>query len=433
MEISKSLQKLANRFAKQGFHLYIVGGFVRDTLLGLNPTDIDISSNMSIESVINICKTLKFDCKIINKTLGTLQIKSTKESFEYTRFRIDSYGNGHTPTSVEFVDDINIDALRRDITINSIYYDISADQIIDPLGGRNDLAKNLIKTSNLPDVTLKDDGLRILRVIRFASTYGFKISKSTDVALKEYKSNLKSISKERILWELKQLTVADLKFAKPNTIFWDSVKKYKLLPLIFNHSLHTIKKISKNDINIFYKLPQNSRLIGFYIIILKNFGKHYLKSAQLKFAITTLFGLEGLRESCEIIRLIEKLYLIYQNIEYNVDMLNACINFLALTEDSRKLIHSYLSDNAKERLDDNISLVRDKKLPLGIHELDIVPQDLIDAKIDKKYIGQILSTLYNQVIEMQIPNKKPELIDTAKKINQTFLDITKTKNKRSKQ
>ena len=89
----------------------------------------------------------------------------------------------------------------------------------------------------------------------------------------------------------------------------------------------------------------------------------------------------------------------------------------------------YLSEQAKERLDSNIQLVRGKNLPLSVHDLDVTAQDLIDARIDKRYIGQILSTLYNQVIEMKIPNKNIALINTAKNINQTFLDIIK--NKRS--
>ena len=429
MEISKGLKKLANGFAKQDFHLYIVGGFVRDILLGLNPKDIDIASNMPIDKVMEICSTLKFDCKIINKTLGTLQIKNSKECFEYTRFRTESYTSGHSPSSVKFVDDLSIDALRRDLTINSIYYDITSNQIIDPLGGLKDLNKHRICTSNQPDITLRDDGLRILRVIRFASTYNFKIQRDTAKALKCFRTNLKSISKERILNELKLLTVADLKFENPNTIFWDSLNKLELLPLIFNHSLHTIKKLSKKDKNIFYKLPENLRLTGFYLTVLKNFGKHYMKPAHLKFSINTLFGLEGIRESSEIIRLLEKLYLIYQNIEHDVDTLNASINYLGLADDSRMLIHMYLSEQAKERLDSNIKLVRGKNLPLSVHDLDVTAQDLIDARIDKRYIGQILSTLYNQVIEMKIPNKNIALINTAKNINQTFLDIIK--NKRS--
>ena len=178
MKISKTLQKLAKEFEKKNCHLYIVGGFVRDSLLGYNPQDIDITSSMRIEDVEKICQKLKFKCKIINKHLGTLLISAPKEKYEYTTFRKESYARGmHSPDKVEFVDDIKLDALRRDFTINALYYDIANDEIIDLLGGKKDLEQGIIRTCNDPMITLKDDGLRILRCIRFASTYNFKLTK----------------------------------------------------------------------------------------------------------------------------------------------------------------------------------------------------------------------------------------------------------------
>ena len=129
MEISENLRKLAKEFNKTS--LYIVGGYVRDSLLGYIPNDIDIASSMPTDDVIKICKKLKFKCNVINKKLGTLSIVAGDETYEYTTFRRESYSQkNHTPDIIEFVDDIVIDCMRRDITINSIYYDINQNNIV---------------------------------------------------------------------------------------------------------------------------------------------------------------------------------------------------------------------------------------------------------------------------------------------------------------
>lgn len=432
MEISKNLESLSNSFKKVNYQLYIVGGFVRDSLLGFNPTDIDISSNAPIEVVLEICNKHNFVCKVINKTLGTLQISKGSDTFEYTRFRVDSYGTGHTPKSVTFVDDIVTDAKRRDLTINAIYYDIANKKIVDPLNGEKDLKNNIIRTCQSPQITLKDDGLRILRTIRISSMLGFKMERHTLKGLFHFRENLLLISKERILSEIKKLVIADTKFGIPNSTFWDMTNKLKLLPLIFNHSMHTIKKIPKSDILKFYETPCDTRLIAFYLIVIKNYSMHYLKIHQLKFVINMLLGLDGIKESNDTIRLVEKLYQIYQNIEYDIDTLNASINYLSLLEENKKVIYLFLSKQAKERLNNNTMLVSAKNLPLGVHELKVSAKQLIEKGIDKKFVGQILSTLFNQVIEMKVKNEYKDLLELALTINSTFLSISKSQNSRSK-
>ena len=105
MEISKDLRLLAEEFEKNNSSLYIIGGYVRDSLLELKPNDIDVSSNLSYDKVCAICKKLKFKTIPINKNLGTLKIITPNEEYEYTRFRSESYNNGnHSPDKVVFVD-----------------------------------------------------------------------------------------------------------------------------------------------------------------------------------------------------------------------------------------------------------------------------------------------------------------------------------------
>lgn len=430
MKVSSNLKKVAKEFSKQNHPLYIVGGFVRDNLLGVTPSDIDIASTMPIDDVVALATKLGFGCKIVNKHLGTLLISTKKENWEYTRFRQESYIDGHSPNKVEFVDDIAIDALRRDLTINALYYDIQNDQIIDIIDGQKDIKNGIIRTANSPLITLRDDGLRILRTIRFASTFNFKIDKKTNIALKNFRENLINISKERILNEIKLCVVADLKFGIKNTIFWDNINRLNLLPLLFNRQLIKLPKIDKKTIANFYAQPQDLRLLDFYFAVLKNYLQDHNKHNQLSFAINSIFGLDGIKESSATIRLLEKLYLIYQNIEYNVDSLNASINFLGLTEPNKNLIRSHLSAKSIEILDNNIQLVQGKNLPTDISQLKISAKDIIAKGIEPRYVSSILSTLYNQVLQLKVQNIREDLLNLAIDIHHTFSNLTKGKEKK---
>ena len=424
MEISKDLRLLAEKFKSNDFQLYITGGFVRDSLMNLATKDIDIASNAPYEKVAEICKDLKYKCIPINKKLGTLKITTKTEEYEYTRFRSESYSQGnHTPDNVSFVDDIEIDALRRDLTINALYYSITENRIIDLVHGQKDLQNKIIRTANHPSITLQDDGLRILRVIRFASLLNFKIDKLTYKYLQSFRHKLKDISKERILQELKYIVTSDLTHNLKNKVFIQVFNDLNLYTYIFNSRFSRVK-LKKLDIQNYYQLSSLARLMGLYMVILKNYHKQYMSLSQLKFTCNLLLGNDGLRESNSNICTLEKLYLIFQNLEYNIDSINATINYLTLSNTEREIINAFLDKKAMGRLSDNISLIKSRNLPLGIQELDITPQDLIDAKIESRYIGKILHTLFNQVIEMKVLNQKSDLIELAKNIHDTFTTIT---------
>jgi len=420
MEVDKNLKKLAKEFNKLKCQLYIVGGYVRNNLLALPPTDIDLTSSLDLQTVQDICKKLNFKCKVINKNLGTLQISIEDSTYEYTRFRKESYLTGHTPNEVEFVDDIKIDALRRDATINAIYFDILKNTLVDPVGGLKDLENKIIKTPNLPSITLADDGLRILRLIRFACTYGFCLDRKTLKSLINNTANLSKISKERILKELQLILVADLNYDNSQKLCMHLFNKTRIYPYIFNSTISNLKKIKQALIDKFYTLSNLARQIGFYILVLKTHFKGFVKDDHLAFYINSLLGIEGLKESRENINLTQKLYKIYQNLNYGLDSVNATINYLSLSNTEREIVECYLSKQSKEALSVNISYIKSKKLPLGVQDLDVAPEDLINAKIENRYISKILSTLYNLVIECKVKNSKDDLIECAKNIDETF-------------
>ena len=425
MNIDKNIYKLAELFKENGYTLYIVGGFVRDSLLGKENTDIDITSNMPYEKVLEICKKNKFKSTPVNKTLGTLHIAINDTILEYTQFRHESYNTkgSHSPSSVEFVDDIKTDMLRRDITINSMYLDILNGNIIDMCSGQKDLENKIIRTTNTPEITLQDDALRILRIIRFASSLNFKLDRKTFKYMKIFTPHLKEISKERILNELKAIVSSDLKYESPNEIFLTLFNKLKIFPHIFNYSLSRIRKITKQDIRKYYSLPKEARLIGLYILILKNYLAGYTKANQLFFDINCILGREGIKESNANITLTNKLYLIYQNLEYQVDVINATVNYLTLSNTEREIVLVYLNKDCKQALFDNIKTIKDNNLPISVHELPITASDLIDNGIDRKYISKLLQILFNQVLQMQVKNDKDDLINLALELHKSFSQI----------
>ena len=161
------------------------------------------------------------EVKVIPKALdfGTVQIDiylgEEKTSFEHTTFRKDFYHDDgtHRPSAVVFTDDMVQDALRRDFTVNALYYDILKQELVDPLGGLADLKDMVIKSAKEnPEKTLNDDGLRVMRMARFAAELNFKVSPKLFKAAKRYADYLKDITPERKQQELKKILLSDIKY-----------------------------------------------------------------------------------------------------------------------------------------------------------------------------------------------------------------------------
>ena len=211
----ENLIKLANLFSEVGETLYAVGGMVRNPLLGLPISDIDVCSKMPVDEVINFCK--KNDLHFVPKGLayGTVEIHIGGISVEHTTFRADSYGEGgsHKPESVKFSTSLESDAVRRDFTVNALYCNILSGEIKDPTGGLDDIKNGIIRaTSKDAHIILKDDALRILRMVRFAAQLGFDIDNDTFLAAKENISGLQHISPERIRDELNKILLSDVRY-----------------------------------------------------------------------------------------------------------------------------------------------------------------------------------------------------------------------------
>ena len=218
LEIPKQLKELADLLPAD---LYIVGGYIRNKIMEIEGEDIDICSRLPIEEVEKLLEGSKFVFKARSKTLGSALISCDNQEYEYTTFRRDFYGdNGHhTPERVEFIDDIQEDAKRRDFTCNALYYDIKNNQLIDFYNGVEDIKRRVLKTVETPEDVLSHDGVRILRLFRFQCELNFKIDKATLACAYKYKNNLCDISGERVVYEITRILHSPYKYkgvSKPN-------------------------------------------------------------------------------------------------------------------------------------------------------------------------------------------------------------------------
>lgn len=200
LKLPKDVRKILNELNKNGYESYVVGGCVRDTLLGKIPKDWDICTNAEPKEVLRVFNNYR----VIETGLqhGTVTVVVNGEGYEITTYRIDGdYSDGRHPNSVSFTRNLGDDLLRRDLTINALAYN-EIEGIVDLYEGIEDLKKGNIKCVGNAKDRFTEDALRILRTLRFASVLGFKIDVETEKAVLEMYPTLDKISKERINVEL---------------------------------------------------------------------------------------------------------------------------------------------------------------------------------------------------------------------------------------
>ena len=189
-----------------GHAAYAVGGCVRDSLLGLDPHDWDLCTSARPEQVMALFGEEK--CIPTGLQHGTVTVKQGGRLYETTTFRTEgAYSDGRHPDAVCFVPDVREDLARRDFTINAMAYN-AEEGLIDPFGGRDDLAAHLVRAVGEPERRFEEDALRILRLYRFAARFGFAIDPATGAAARALGPHLDCVSAERIQEELLKLLAA---------------------------------------------------------------------------------------------------------------------------------------------------------------------------------------------------------------------------------
>ena len=224
MDNKQAATLVLEKLRQAGFEALFAGGCVRDMLIGREPKDYDIATSAEPKEV---CKLFRRRIEVGAK-FGVVIVLVENEQVEVATFRTDGdYADGRRPSSITLASSRE-DALRRDFTINGMFYDPLKDEVIDYVGGRADLDKKLIRTIGLPQLRFGEDYLRMLRAIRFAAELDFAIEDNTYKAIKPLAHNIKAISGERIACELEKIFASRLR-AKSTAILSDC----GLLPVVF--------------------------------------------------------------------------------------------------------------------------------------------------------------------------------------------------------
>lgn len=201
------ISTILNRLEEEGYKSYIVGGSVRDLILGKTPHDYDITTSATPDEIQRIFKDFK--TLAIGKQFGTVVVVQGENNTEITTFRLEGkYLDGRRPSEVSFSDDIYEDLSRRDFTINAIAYN-EKEGTVDPFNGQKDIEDRIVRCVGNPIERFREDHLRILRAVRFSTQLGFEINKDTYNACKDLSSSLNGISVERIREELFKILLSE--------------------------------------------------------------------------------------------------------------------------------------------------------------------------------------------------------------------------------
>lgn len=207
--------ELALRFGDSGKSLYLVGGRVRDALLGrTTEPDLDFTTEARPDEIKRILDGWADDVYLMGEAFGTIGAIKSGVGHEITTFRSDSYRDDSRKPQVRFADDVQTDLSRRDFTVNSMALLLPASEgatpeMIDPHGGLADLAASILRTPLDPHISFGDDPLRMLRMFRFMSTHAFTADEAAVAAVAEMRERLQIVSAERIRDELSKLLVGD--------------------------------------------------------------------------------------------------------------------------------------------------------------------------------------------------------------------------------
>lgn len=225
--IPKDILEISEVFKKEGFKLFVVGGAVRDTLLGQTPKDFDLATDAIPDKVEEMMNAAGFSTLPTGKAFGVINVFTDMCEYEIATFRQEVGSDGRRPDSVTFTT-IEGDVLRRDITINALFFDLDTSEVVDLVGGVEDLKNGIIRTVGIPEDRFNEDRLRILRAIRFAARFNNGLQSSIIDALNK-DASLKGISAERIRDEF----LKGLKSAKSTVFFLEMIDSFNLFDWIF--------------------------------------------------------------------------------------------------------------------------------------------------------------------------------------------------------
>lgn len=452
IKIPDILKKMNEIFVQHGHKAYLVGGAVRDMLMGKEPHDWDVTTDATPEQVMSIFR------KVIPTGIahGTVTVHFMKNEIEVTTFRTESdYSDGRHPDKVEYTGNIEEDLSRRDFTINAIASYLGDGTITDPFHGRDDIKRKVIRTVGNPLERFSEDGLRPVRAVRFSAQLGFEIERETLKAISEPEILKKTsgISLERFRDELLKLMKAEkpsagLKLMEESGILDIFIPEFKKCRGCIQGDFRGYHQFDVLD-HLFYACDgapaskQNVRLAALFHDIGKpdvkrviptpqgdqfTFYNHEAKSQQITKEI--LFRLKfSNAEIANICHLV-----VNHMFNYTQDWTDAAVRrFLAKIHEENledlydlRLADIYGMNNAPVRgqdsrtiallneLKDRISKETEKNSVLSLKQLAVNGKDLMKNGISAgKDLGFVLNQLLETVLEDPSQNEKEQLIKIA--------------------
>lgn len=403
MPLPSSVEYVLSKLKENGYQAYVVGGAVRDFLMGKTPHDYDLTSDALPSQISDVFKD--FYQEHSGEKHGTIRVIIDHKPIEITTFRCDEgYTDYRRPDNVEFVKDVYIDSKRRDFSINAFYY--SEGHIYDFHEGLEDLNNKVIKTIGNPSARFHEDALRILRAIRFSAKLGYEIESKTKTALLDCKEELNLIAKERILIELKEIS--------STSNFFKDVKEY--FP-IFKLIIPCLDKIG-DSIDDIYNFDTKS--YGDYIASLS--ALFSLREINNDFMPWRLF-IKMDNESINAIKTLIKLKDINFNNSFDDDYINGLI-LLSKPVDIN-VFKNYLINlyNLKRFKNDDIDSILNRvdilsegNTPYSLKDLEIDGNDLLKLGIEKnQYFKEILNEVLLRCNQGDLNNNRNEEIEFVKK------------------
>ena len=385
--VSENSKQIITTLNNAGYEAYLVGGCVRDTVIGIPISDWDITTNATPEQV----REVFHENKIIETGIkhGTVTLLIKGESFEITTFRTDSvYLDHRHPEEVKYSDSLDEDLMRRDFTMNALAYHPEKG-MIDLFDGIKDIEQKVIRCVGNPNQRFEEDSLRILRGIRFASKLGFRIEENTKQAMYDNKHLLLFLSRERITKELLETIKGEYAF--------DVLMEYK--------------GVLKGVINCIDELVIDKKILN-----------SLKKDSILRFSSFVLpLSKETLSELLKSLRLSRKEEERIKTIYYYQKVM--------FTDDTKQLKH-LMSKVSCEIFNDLVDLFANEKENIRklyttiiktnqcykLSMLEISGTDLQTMDIAPNEIGNILNLLLNKVIDEEIGNSKDELLEYVRLI-----------------
>lgn len=437
ISLPSNVKKALGILENSGYNCFVVGGCVRDAIIGKEINDYDICTNATPDEIIRVFDAYK--CVLTGLKHGTVTVIVDNTPLEITTFRKEGkYSDGRHPDKVEFTDDLICDLNRRDFTFNAMAYNDKLG-LIDNFGGTIDLKNKVVRTVGDPFKRFEEDALRILRALRFASCYDFEIEANTSNAIMKLYRNLSLISKERITSELlKTLSGVGMK-----KILLKYAEVFSFVLPCLSSCINFDQNNPHHDYDLYTHLVLSAsslpsdpilRLAG----LLHDVGKpktksldsngisHYYSHAQIgaEIAYSTACDLHLPNTDRERIK---KLIHYHDGvIEESEKAVKRRINQLGY-DDTLSLLDLQHADNiSQKKIPEDDKLEHNKNLRLiyedilkakpciDINNLDINGHDLLKMGYKGKEIGNALSYLLNGVIDNNVENSNKALKEYLK-------------------